>query len=350
MNLSKYHNKGLVGLENLGNTCFLNSCLQVLSNTYELNYLLESNSCKKYIKKDLPESGFIEEWEDLRNVMWSDNGVVAPRKFVNSLQKMASLKNRDLFTGWSQNDMPEFLQFFIECIHNSISRSEIVIINGVAKNSTDKVAIKCYEMIKQIYKNDYSEIYELFYGINYSQLISLENDKCLSVVPESYFTIDLPITDQSKVATTLYECFDLFTAPEYLEGDNAWFNENTNKKENVKKQYSFWNFPKVVVIILKRFSMDGSDKITDQIDFPLENLDLSNYVKGYNANSYKYDLFGVCNHVGNVSGGHYTAFVKNADNNWNHFNDNKVEKLENPDLIVSPSAYCLFYRKKNNLL
>lgn len=350
MDLSKYHNKGLVGLENLGNTCFLNSCLQVLNNTYELNIFLESKECKKYIKKDIPESNFIDEWEDLRNVMWSDNGLVAPRKFVHSLQKMASMKNRDIFTGWSQNDMPEFLQFFIECIHNSISRSEKVVINGIPKNNKDKVAIKCYEMIKQIYKVEYSEIYDLFYGINYSQLISQETNESVSIVPESYFTIDLPIKNQNKCATNIYECFDLFTEPEYLEGENAWFNENTNKKENVKKQYSFWNFPKIIVVILKRFSMDGSDKITDLIDFPLEDLDLSKYVKGYNADSYKYDLYGVCNHVGNVSGGHYTAFVKNSQNAWNHFNDNKVEKLDNSNLVISPLAYCLFYRKKNNLL
>ena len=45
-----------------------------------------------------------------------------------------------------------------------------------------------------------------------------------------------------------------------------------------------------------------------------------------------------------------TAFVKNSQNVWNHFNDNQVEKLDKSDLVVSPSAYCLFYRKKNNLL
>ena len=84
------------------------------------------------------------------------------------------------------------------------------------------------------------------------------------------------------------------------------------------------------------------------LDALLNDLDLSNYVRGYNASSYKYDLYGVCNHMGGVMGGHYTAFVKHAENKWIHFNDSSVELVDDPNKIITPLAYCLFYRKKNN--
>ena len=350
MDLSKYKNKGLVGMENLGNTCFLNACMQVINNTYELNHFLESDIYKKYLKEDIPEASIINEWDDLRNVMWSANGIVAPRKFVHNVQKIAELKKIEIFTGWAQNDMPEFLQFFIECIHNSISRSVSIQINGQAENNMDNLAIKCYKMLKDSYSNEYSEIMEMFYGISFSELISKNTNKAISIVPESFFILDVPVVSKDKLAQNIYDCFDFFTEPEYLEGDNAVYNEETKQKEDVRKQYSFWNFPNIVVIALKRFTPDGQRKLANMIDFPIDDLNLSKYVRGYNAQSYKYDLYGVCNHVGGVSGGHYTAFVRNAENKWIHYNDKNVEKVENPEVIKSPMAYCLFYRKKNNLL
>tara|TARA_B100001057_G_scaffold501233_1_gene622276 strand:- start:6458 stop:7516 length:1059 start_codon:yes stop_codon:yes gene_type:complete len=350
LDIQKYKNKGLVGLENLGNTCFLNSCVQIINNTVELNCFFDSNKYQQFSRDDVPEASIINEWEDLRNVMWSGNGVVAPRKFVNSVQKIAKQKNRDIFTGWVQNDLPEFLQFFIECIHNTISRGVNININGNAENELDKLAIKCYSMLRDVYKKEYSEILEYFYGISFSELISNTNGKQLSVKPESYFMVDLPVISQKGEAKDLHDCFKILTEPEYLEGDNAWYNEETKQKENVKKQYSFWNFPNLLVISLKRFSPDGSQKMTNMIDFPINDLDLSTYVRGYNAKSYVYDLFGVCNHVGGVSGGHYTAFVKNIENNWVHYNDHIVEKVKDPKVIITSMAYCLFYRKKNNLL
>ena len=350
LNLSKYKDKGLVGLENLGNTCFLNSCIQVINNTIELNCFFDSKKYNSNLKIGIPESSIINEWEDLRKVMWSGNGVVAPRKFVDSVQNIAKQKNRDIFTGWVQNDMPEFLQFFMECIHNCISRSIHIKINGNPKTELDSLAVKCYTMLQENYKREYSEIMEMFYGISFSELISLKTGKVLSTKPESYFMIDLPVFSDGKEAKNIYECFEMLTEAEYLEGDNAWYNEETKTKENVKKLHSFWNFPNIIIISFKRFSADGTSKMQHNIDFPLENFDLCKYVRGYNKETFIYNLFGICNHVGGVKGGHYTSFVKNIENNWIHYNDDKVEKVKNAESVITPMAYCLFYRKKNNLL
>jgi ubiquitin carboxyl-terminal hydrolase 8 len=350
MDLSKYYKKGYTGIDNLGNTCFLNSCLQVLNHTYELNAILDSDNTKKFLKKDLPDSNILNEWNDLRNVMWSGNGIVSPNKFVFNVHEIAKVKDREIFTGWAQNDMPEFLLFMIDCFHNSYSRGIKMRINGNSENNVDTMAVQCYEMLKTVYSKEYSEILDLFYGIYMSEIISKDGLVQLSINPEHYFILDLPIIDGNVLASNLYDCFNIFSKTEILEGDNAWFNEKTGQKEDIIKKFSFWNFPKVLVISFKRFSPDGSEKLNCLIDFPIDELDLSNYVRGYNASTYKYELYGICNHLGGVTGGHYTAFVKNADNVWTHFNDSSVEIVDDPNKIVTQLAYCLFYRKKNNLL
>jgi ubiquitin carboxyl-terminal hydrolase 8 len=350
MDLTKYHNKGLTGLENLGNTCFLNSCMQVLNHTYELNSLLDSNKYKMFLKENDSDSSITTEWNDLRNVMWSGNGIVTPKKFVFNVQRVAAIKNKDIFTGYAQNDMPEFLLFMIDCMHNSIARSVNMLISGNIENNIDEMAVKCYETLKQTYSTEYSEIMDIYYGMFVSEIISKDGRIRHVMKPENYFILDLPIMDGNQIATNLYGCFEFFIKPEILEGENAWMNEKTGQKEDIKKQISFWNFPKIMVIVLKRFTPDGQYKINQHIDFPVENLNLSRFVRGYNPSSFVYDLFGICNHSGGPMGGHYTSFVKNSQNQWIHYNDRNVEIVSEPANIITPMAYCLFYRKKNNLL
>ena len=96
---------------------------------------------------------------------------------------------------------------------------------------------------------------------------------------------------------------------------------------------------------LKRFSFDGQKKRQDLVDIPLNDLSLSRFVSGYNAKQYVYNLYAVCNHSGNTQGGHYTAFVK-TNKSWTHFNDSQVQRNIPEDKIITPKAYCLFYRKK----
>jgi len=343
MNNEKYNGNGLSGLANLGNTCFINSCMQVLSHTYELNYFLEDKKYKNKLQNKC-DSALLIEWDNLREIMWNSNCIVSPGKYIKTIQKVAKIKGLEMFTGYSQNDLPEFLLFLIDCFHSSLSREIKMTISGTTQNETDKIAVKCFEMIKNMYSKEYSEIWNLFYAVHVSELTDLSSGKQLQITPEPYFMIDLPIPTTNK-SPSLIDCFNHYVKGEVLQGENAWYNEKTQNKVDIRKKIQFWSFPNILVIDFKRFN-SRFQKNQVLITFPIENLDLSEYVIGYKRESYKYDLYGVCNHSGGVTGGHYTAYVKNANGKWYHFNDTSVSEVGIPETIISPKAYVLFYRKR----
>jgi len=338
--------KGYVGLENLGNTCFMNSCLQIIKEIPSLMTILKDKFDKKELKDNV-DSILSIEWYNLTNLMNQHNGVIRPSRFLEVLQKYAKIKNNLLFTGYSQNDVQEFYLLIINAIHTSIFRQKNITINGNVENDIDAIAVKCYETLAQHYRKEYSETDELFQGICVNIIQGVES-KMTSIKPEIYADIALPIHFNKQIAGNIYDCFDIYLKHDYLNNDNKWLNDKTNKKEDAIKYFKFWNFPSVLFILFKRFSLNGRSKNNNVIDFPINNLDLTKYVCGYNPDSYKYELFGICNHSGNLHGGHYTAFVKNKYNKWLHYNDSNIQEIKDESKLVTAKAYCLFYRKKNN--
>ncbi|ALH23266.1 ubiquitin specific peptidase C19 [Chrysochromulina ericina virus CeV-01B] len=336
----KYKNSGLTGLVNIGNTCYLNSCLQLLSHTYELNNFLDSN--KRQLNKN-NEAKIYTEWNSLRNMMWSENCTIAPYGFVKSVQEIAKTKGYEMFTGFAQNDVFEFLLFIIDCLHETLKREVEMKINGTVKNNKDILAKKCYKMMQNMYKEEYSEILNIFYGISVTQIKDYITNDILSIAPEPFSILSLSIP--KNIDCTIEDCLDEYTNSEYLIDDNQWYNDKIEEKQDAIKNIVFWSLPNVLIIELKRYN-NSQQKIHTLVTTPLTNLDLSKYVSGYNSDGYTYDLFGTGNHSGNVYGGHYTANIKNANGKWYSFNDTLINEISE-NRVITAHTYCLFYRKKN---
>ena len=107
--------KGLSGLSNLGNTCYLNSTMQILNQIHELNQYLNNVTELNNIN----DSALTLEWLILHNLMWKKNVIISPNRFVHKIRQLSKIKGRDEFSGFEQNDANDYFYFAIECIHNS---------------------------------------------------------------------------------------------------------------------------------------------------------------------------------------------------------------------------------------
>jgi ubiquitin C-terminal hydrolase len=186
---------------------------------------------------------------------------------------------------------------------------------------------------------------EMFFGISVSHIKSVSSQEILSCNPEPFCILSLSIPND-KSSLSILDCLDDYCKSERLENENAYLNEKTGLKEDVDKGIIFWSLPNVLIIDIKRYNTQGK-KLQNLIDVPLENLDLSKYVIGYNKSSYVYELYGVCNHSGGTSGGHYTCSIKNANGKWYEINDTFINEI-NDNKVISIKSYCFFFRKKNS--
>ncbi|XP_018593245.1 ubiquitin carboxyl-terminal hydrolase 19 isoform X3 [Scleropages formosus] len=160
---------------------------------------------------------------------------------------------------------------------------------------------------------------------------------------------------------TLEQCLNLFTKPEVLAPEEAWYCPKCQQHREASKQLMLWRLPNVLIIQLKRFSFRSfiwRDKINDMVDFPVRNLDLSKFCIGQKDDMQHppiYDLYAVINHYGGMIGGHYTAYARlpndknsqRSDVGWRLFDDSTVTTVEESQ-VVTRYAYVLFYRRRNS--
>uniref|UniRef100_A0A3B5B0R8 Ubiquitin carboxyl-terminal hydrolase n=1 Tax=Stegastes partitus TaxID=144197 RepID=A0A3B5B0R8_9TELE len=167
---------------------------------------------------------------------------------------------------------------------------------------------------------------------------------------EAYEKHESMLQPQKKKATVaLRECIELFTTMETLGEHDPWYCPTCKKHQQATKKFDLWSLPRILVVHLKRFSYNRCwrDKLDTVVDFPIRDLNMSEFVCDPKAGPYIYDLIAVSNHYGGMGGGHYTAYGKNkVDGKWYYFDDSSVSSASE-DQIVTKAAYVLFYQRRD---
>lgn len=393
---------GLSGLNNLGNTCYMNSVLQAISSTDLLNYYLRKkifkmklkNGIKQIVLKKLRQNTNLKSDEEVEiskkklkykfkhsmtyrlyqviKIMWNINCELKPEKFKRVVDTLLPQ-----FKGYSQHDGHEFLIYLIDRLHEEI-KSDIQIKKIKLNSSTLKyieakmnlrnlIESTTNETEKQIHKTELKKLYnenyildvqyeglkffqnfikdnhsiitDLFYGIFLSEIqCEYCSNKSVSFEPFNVLQLDME-QNTDNLEELLHNYFK--------EGSVDYNCDECKKNGTAKKTLKIHILPEKLIIQLKRFIVRGcySRKNNFDIKFPLDNLILNEIIKDKVVN---YELYSIINHIGDVGGGHYTNYSKNQINkDWYEFNDSSVSYLTKPEEeIISSNAYILFYQKK----
>ena len=227
-----------------------------------------------------------------------------------------------------------------------------IIIKEYNRINLDKITqIKANNYIKSYFKSNYSIIKEIFSGLYLSRIKCCECGYYNGTF-DPFNSIQLQIPNTNNNDVDLDFCIDSFFKAELLQNDNKYNCIRCRKKVLAKKKLELWYLPKVLIIQLKRYDFSNNYNLTKKtclVKCPLD-ISMKKYISEINNsnNDYKYELYGICNHIGGTGFGHYTAYVKNPISLlWYEFNDDTISLIDKKD-IITDKAYILFYKRVKN--
>ncbi|KAL6861915.1 hypothetical protein ACP4OV_017615 [Aristida adscensionis] len=301
------------GLQNLGNTCYLNSVLQCLTYTEPFAAYLQSGKHKSSCRT----SGFCALCalqNHVKTALQSTGKIVTPSQFVKNLRCISRS-----FRNSRQEDAHELMVNLLESMHKCCLPS------GVPSESPSAY--------------DKSLVHKIFGGRLRSQVKCTRCSHCSNKF-DPFLDLSLDIAK----ATTLVRALQNFTEDELLDGGAKQYQcERCRQKVVAKKRFTIDKPPNVLTIHLKRFSpFNPREKIDKKVEFqPI--LDLKPFVSDSKGADFKYSLYGVLVHAGwNTQSGHYYCFVRTSSGMWHNLDDNQVRQVREAD-VLKQKAYMLFY-------
>ena len=341
----------LIGLDNIGATCYMNASLECLSNTKELTeYFLKS------YKKDPNKIMANEYYEVLKN-LWdikNNNKSYSPYSFKEVLSK-----ENPLFAGIAANDSKDLINFLTERFHqelnNKINNNSNPDLWSQIDQSNELVVLKSF--LNDFITNFNSPISKLFYGItetksqcqscgitkyNFQVYSFLEfplqqvNQYFFSNGKKPMLTADGRIPD-----VNLYECFEYNRKVDLMFGDNQMYCNICKRQCNSTYTTSLYTGPKYLILHLNR----GKGAVYGcNVIFP-EILNLFDFFT-YRQDVTVYELYAVICHLGPSSmSGHFVAYCKNStDHKWYLYNDAIVSLCSRKEQYNDGMPYILFYK------
>ena len=350
--LSKLPN--LVGLQNIGATCYMNATLQALSNTNSLTeYFLDKT---KFSPNNQNKKLTSEYYKVLSN-LWSEtkkNGDYAPYDF-----KQALSEENTLFAGIQANDSKDLINFLLERFHIELNNpnpnnndNNIVNVNQMDEMQTLSAFISDY------FNSNRSIITDSFYGILETKS-KCGGCQCTKFNFQIFSFLEFPLEQVNiymyqmgrrfnminqapkNPDIDLYECFEYYQKIDVMNGQNQMYCNICNGNRDTFYGTTIYSLPNYLIINLNR----GKGAVYEcRVNFP-EKLNLLNYASFKQGNTY-FHLYAVICHLGPSSmSGHFVAYCKHRKNNkWYKYNDSFVTECTKDKEYNEGMPYILFYK------
>ena len=320
------------GLQNIGQTCYMNATIECLSNIKEItDYLLNLN--ETFISK---ENTLTLSYRSLLiELFLSGQKCIVPNLFKCAIGEL-----NPLFEGNHAADSKDLVFFIIERLHLELNIKDQNIQNIQKDFYQLELESRDQKLMLQNFFNDFklksnSIISETFYGITRS----IMECKGCNIKKYSFQSFNMQIFQLKKLKEdkilyyktneklNLIEGFVLQQIPENLNNENMIYCNNCKGLKDGIHQQNIYQLPKVLIVILNR-GRNNAD-FNEEFDFPAI-LDLSKTNIALVQNSPRlFYLCGVITHLGESgSGGHFIAYCRNNQNdNFTFYNDSQVSEV-----------------------
>ena len=340
--------RGIVGLANLGNTCYINSSLQCLSNTEDLTkYFLSGEFSKEINSGNSSSKGEISNaYYKLINKMWKGTKpIISP----NDL-RYAICQKEEKFCNNEQQDSQEFLLALLDNLHDDLNRVTNKQYKELKEKQNDESVEEASNRYWEYHKSrENSIIVDLFHGQYKSSI------KCLtcgneSITFDTYMNLQLPIPSKK-----MQDQIKLFLSNGTYIKLSIKLNEKTEIKDIILKALLYLDYKKYLDYLtstkIENNIYNYNNKVVPQ-DLLYNNIivaEFSNDLKLTNIYKTSYQNINNINDTNNNKDNNNNDNNENNDNNdINNIDENKKVKKKNKINLKFLNIYNKDKKDKNN--